>query len=327
MGNTNPKISVIIPVYNAEKYLRRCVDSILAQIFTDFELLLIDDGSKDKSGEICDEYAKKDNRVKVFHKENGGVSSARNLGLDNARGEWIGFIDSDDMVKPEYLDGLIRCQSRSSLVVGGYECFENSSKKFYITKQCDMDVEDAFNCIGSDSQSGTLLYPWGKLFKAAYIVENNIRFDTTMRLGEDFCFNLDFLSMIEQVSFVPSNNYLYRIGLCRNNRYLMDYDKFHKHVQSFLKCLEGLKEKKNISEKYVKYKILNMYFMYFFSCLKTCSKERMKTECGKFIENEGHAFLNFVIREKSVMHKFYFFSVFYIPFIGYYLLKIFGKSQ
>ena len=121
MGNTNPKISVIIPVYNAEKYLRRCVDSILAQIFTDFELLLIDDGSKDKSGVICDEYAKKDNRVKVFHKENGGVSSARNLGLDNARGEWIGFIDSDDMVKPEYLDGLIRYQSRSSLVVGGYE--------------------------------------------------------------------------------------------------------------------------------------------------------------------------------------------------------------
>lgn len=90
---SNPKISVIVPVYNAESTIRRCVDSILAQTFTDFECLLIDDGSKDRSGEICDEYAEKDSRVMAFHKENGGVSSARNLGLDNARGDgshlWI----------------------------------------------------------------------------------------------------------------------------------------------------------------------------------------------------------------------------------------------
>lgn len=84
-----PKISVIVPVYNADKYLHRCIDSILSQTFTDFELLLIDDGSKDKSGAICDEYAEKDFRVKVFHKENGGVSSARNAGLDNMRGGGI----------------------------------------------------------------------------------------------------------------------------------------------------------------------------------------------------------------------------------------------
>ena len=80
-------VSIIVPVYNTEKFLHRCIDSILAQTYTDFELLLIDDGSKDSSGAICDEYAAKDARVKVFHKENGGVSSARNLGLDNARGE------------------------------------------------------------------------------------------------------------------------------------------------------------------------------------------------------------------------------------------------
>ena len=95
---SNPKISVIIPVYNAESTLRRCVDSFLAQTFTDFECLLINDGSKDRSGEICDEYVARDSRVKVFHKENGGVSSARNVGLDNATGEWIAFVDSDDWV-------------------------------------------------------------------------------------------------------------------------------------------------------------------------------------------------------------------------------------
>ena len=98
-----PKISVIVPVYNAEKTLRRCVDSILAQTFEDFELILINDGSKDQSGDICDEYAAKDSRVKTIHKTNGGVSSARNAGLNIARGEYVSFADSDDFVSSEWL--------------------------------------------------------------------------------------------------------------------------------------------------------------------------------------------------------------------------------
>lgn len=86
-----PKVSIIVPVYKAEKYLNRCIDSIIAQTFTDWELLLIDDGSPDRSGDICDEYAKKDIRIRVFHKKNGGVSSARNLGLYNVQGEYVTF--------------------------------------------------------------------------------------------------------------------------------------------------------------------------------------------------------------------------------------------
>ena len=101
------KVSVIVPVYNTEKYLNKCIDSILAQTFTDFELLLIDDGSTDNSGFICDEYAEKDKRVKVFHKENGGVSRARNLGIDNAQGEYLSFIDSDDYIRPEMYSELV----------------------------------------------------------------------------------------------------------------------------------------------------------------------------------------------------------------------------
>ena len=103
-----PKISVIIPVYNAEKYLHRCIDSVLAQTYKDFELLLIDDGSKDSSGAICDEYAARDSRVKVFHKENGGVSSARNAGLAIASGDWIMHLDGDDWIAPDIQERLIR---------------------------------------------------------------------------------------------------------------------------------------------------------------------------------------------------------------------------
>ncbi len=104
---TPPKISVIVPVYKVEKYLPECIDSILAQTFTDFELILVDDGSPDNSGKICDDYAARDSRIRVFHKENGGVSSARNLGIKNAQSDYIAFLDSDDWWKPEFLEKML----------------------------------------------------------------------------------------------------------------------------------------------------------------------------------------------------------------------------
>ena len=104
----NPLITIIVPVYNSEKTLHRCVDSILDQTYQNFEILLINDGSKDHSGDICDEYAKSDTRVRVFHKENKGVSAARNTGLDNAKGAWVSFVDSDDWISSEYLNVLYK---------------------------------------------------------------------------------------------------------------------------------------------------------------------------------------------------------------------------
>ena len=100
----NHLISVIVPVYNAEKYISKCIDSILSQTFKDFELILINDGSTDNSDLICDKYASIDNRVKVFHKKNGGAGSARNLGIQKASGDWVMFVDSDDWIEPECLD-------------------------------------------------------------------------------------------------------------------------------------------------------------------------------------------------------------------------------
>lgn len=115
-----PKISVIVPVYNTEKYLCRCIDSILAQSFTDFELLLIDDGSKDSSGSICDDYVRKDNRVCTFHMENGGVSFARKIGVQNANGEFLIFVDSDDYVTNNALEILVSsCKERDEIIIAG----------------------------------------------------------------------------------------------------------------------------------------------------------------------------------------------------------------
>ena len=107
----SPLISIIIPVYNAERYLRQCLDSVVAQTYTNWECLLVDDGSKDGSGEICDEYAKKSSRFRVFHKENGGVSSARNTGIEESKGEWVYFCDADDYVYPKGIE-IIRAQGQ-----------------------------------------------------------------------------------------------------------------------------------------------------------------------------------------------------------------------
>lgn len=115
------KISVIIPFYNVEKFAKRCIESVLTQTFTDFELILVDDGSPDDCGKICDEFAKKDERVRVFHTENHGLSAARNLGLENATGEYINFIDGDDAVAPDYLEYLYKLinKNRADVAVCG----------------------------------------------------------------------------------------------------------------------------------------------------------------------------------------------------------------
>lgn len=110
-----PKISVIVPVYRVEDYLPKCLDSILNQTFRDLEVILVDDGSPDRCGEICDEYKERDSRVRVIHKENGGLSSARNAGLDVARGEYAAFVDSDDTVTPDCYEVLLRCAEKNGV--------------------------------------------------------------------------------------------------------------------------------------------------------------------------------------------------------------------
>ena len=116
-----PKVSVIVPVYKVEKYIGKCIESILSQTFKDFELILVDDGSPDSSGAICDQYAQKDSRIQVIHKTNGGVSSARNVGISKSNGEWLCFVDSDDTVDKDYIENFGLEQYKSELFIQGYK--------------------------------------------------------------------------------------------------------------------------------------------------------------------------------------------------------------
>lgn len=225
-----PKVSVIVPVFNAERYLQRCVDSILAQNFTVFELILIDDGSKDKSGKICDEYALKDPRVKVFHNQWGGVSRARNTGLDNAQGEWVTFIDSDDYISPDFLSSMLN--ENVDLVVGQSRHFDPGGKPYIVESlptQLLMEESQVRSFLSEHLVNLIMRTPWGKLFKRDKMV--GVRFDNSLRIGEDTVFVDKYLLGCKSISVVDAPVYYYFTGEKKNAKYSMSLEDGLYHIK------------------------------------------------------------------------------------------------
>lgn len=208
-----PGISVIIPVYKVQDWVGRAIESIQAQTFGDFELLLVDDGSPDESGAICDSYAARDERIKVIHKSNGGAASARNAAMAVAAGEYLFFMDADDWCEPEMLERMYeRAESGPfDLVVAGfYIDTYRSDDKFFREKKCLPSKtyasarefhEDAYRLFDRN-----LLYtPWNKLFRASYLFERDIEFPDVW--WDDLPFNLAVLRDIERVSLMEDAFY------------------------------------------------------------------------------------------------------------------------
>ena len=190
-----PKISVVVPVYNAREYLNRCVDSILAQSFTDFELLLIDDGSTDKSSVICDEYVARDSRVCVFHKDNGGASSARYMGLNNAKGNWITFVDSDDSIRHDTLEMLLNSLD------------ENIDAVIANTEQDKVISGEEWGKLLLNSKTRCEL--WGGLYKRSLFNKMLVHVPSTIVIGEDFLLNLQYAINSGNVRLLSDKIYNY----------------------------------------------------------------------------------------------------------------------
>lgn len=192
-----PKISIIVPIYNTKKDLPRSIESVLNQRYADFELILVDDGSTDGSGVICDAYAEKDDRLYVFHKANGGVSSARNLGLKFAKGEWICFLDSDDILFEDGLELLAAGISDSvDMVWGGYEIYNESSERTYaVTERVKYDLtnEEGIEMLFQPRHYRYLGFACTKLFRSTVITLSRICFDEDIYYNEDRLFCARFL--------------------------------------------------------------------------------------------------------------------------------------
>ena len=206
----HPKISVIIPVYNAEKYISRCVDSILSQTTDDFELLLIDDGSQDSSGNICDNYSLADKRIKTIHKSNGGVSSARQCGLDNSTGEYVIHIDSDDWIEPHMFQTLISFadKNQADIVIFDFYRVSKNSIDHIIQKPSSFDHISVLR----DIVSGRLYAScWNKLVRHSIINRYDVTFPEGVNLGEDKCFLAKLLINNISIAYLPSPLYYYDV--------------------------------------------------------------------------------------------------------------------
>ena len=259
----DPVVSIIVPIYNSEQYLPQCLDSILSQTYTDFELLLVDDGSKDQSGAICDEYAMKDPRVRVFHKENGGVSAARNLALQEARGKYICFCDSDDEMMDCYLQTLVSVEEKTDadMVVGSYRSYVVHTKRTHIIVLKDRTYEkDKFGIMLYDlRKKGSLGVPWNKLFKTNIIRDHHITFDITLDSYEDEVFNLEYLQYAGKVTStsVIVYNYILRSNMSLSQRFI----ELNKHLQiaSIIFHLDSRLVKDNKSLEWVKLNYMSHY--------------------------------------------------------------------
>lgn len=243
-------LSIIIPVYKAEQFLKECLDSVLSSTFTNFELILVDDGSPDLCGTICDDYASKDNRIKVVHVENGGVSRARNIGIEISTAPWITFIDADDFIEPAYIEQL-------------YEAVNSNTDIDFVQAGCQIyiggvvkGIEYKYNDV-VDTDMGYLFREFrglivSKMFKRELLNSNPkpIRFDERLRSQEDMIFTLDYVNRVSKYAFLDCYGYFYRVdntsSISHTLQVLTYSDKHHIFCHHY-SSVSGFIKKHNVS--------------------------------------------------------------------------------
>ncbi len=212
------KVSVIVPVYNAERFISSCIDSILNQTYSNLELILVIDGSPDNSAEICHEYGRRDSRIHVLEKENGGAGSARNAGISKAAGDYICFVDADDEIAPDMIEKMMGrvVETHADLCICGFEV-QGSGLILNDTKslrklQKAVSKEKLILSIIDTSQKRIFGYAWRCLYKRKVITANQIFFPETIKISEDYMFFLNFSFHADTICILPEELYYYKIN-------------------------------------------------------------------------------------------------------------------
>lgn len=274
------KVSVIVPVYNAEEYLEKCIESILSQTLRNIEIILINDGSKDSSGSICEKYKEIDERINVIHIENAGVSNARNIGIKNSTGEYIVFCDSDDYVNKKWCEKLYNSarMNPECMVVCGIN-IHNQRKKCNIIEKLIINSNENISYINKSDfyilfKNNIFNGPCNKIFQRDILIKNNIRYDVNLSLGEDMLFNLEYLNKIKDKIIVLNEclyNYILTDKESLDNKYYTNlFDIYDRLYSELYKSMKINKCDMNIYEKlYWK----NYFYMIEKSLLNTFSKK------------------------------------------------------
>ena len=208
-------ISVVVPVYNAENTIEQCVNSIMRQTYSNLEIILVNDGSKDKSIEFCRKLQKEDNRIIVINKENEGVSKTRNRGLDIAKGEYIVFVDSDDFIENNMIEIMYNNIQNYDMCTCNYYAIKNNKKIIKANIESYTIEDGKINEYIEKMQKEMLFYnPVNKIFKASIIKENNIRFEYNIHVGEDYLFNIEYIKYVKRAKYIsqPLYNYIIQRG-------------------------------------------------------------------------------------------------------------------
>ncbi len=312
-------VSIIVPVYNSEKWIERCVNSVLAQTYKDWQLILIDDGSEDNTPGILDDYKEKDHRIIVFHIKNGGVANARNVGLSATTGEYITFCDSDDYYEPDYLETLINLykESGAGLCVASYFIDKGRSVKTYKPTVVGFFKEEELSNMVQSFHSVYWKGLWNKLFLARIIKDNRIEFPA-FSIYEDCCFILDYISKIDSVCCIDKPIYHY-VQINTNSlskKYNKEALKFQK---VFTEKISFLADKYSCNDEEFKNKWKMFYYEILcgqvFSCLLSETKEEEKRKIFRLLRSDKGATL--------YAKKSQYFSYWVIGSLPYFINKIY----
>jgi glycosyltransferase involved in cell wall biosynthesis len=341
-----PMISIIVPVYNAEKHIERCISSLISQKYPNYEVILVNDGSTDNSGGICDDFQNENKNIKVIHTENGGVSKARNVGIENARGDYIQFVDSDDFISDDYTSRMVEIilDKNVDLVIGGINHVSFENNKINILREIKSKKEGLYtkenlSLIFNDLINVSYInYCYSKLISRKLLIDNNIKFDINISLGEDTLFVLDTIRASKNIYISNYADYFYIIHSNETLTYKYRPDKFE-ILNNLSQRIKDFCEKEDLYSDEIKVTLDQRYmemirfcldenFKYikrksFFNVLKNIRALLNNKDVINFIYNDTDIFnlypksLINAMRSKSALKYFY----------TYYLLIILRKLR
>lgn len=297
-------VSIVVPIYNVEQYLARCINSIINQTYRNLEIILVDDGSPDLSGKICDEFAEIDSRIKVIHKQNGGASSARNTGIDVSSGVYICFIDSDDYIKETYVEKLYDAITSTSSDIAVCNHYRQTKDNLYMKlPYSDMVKTDRdsdffyYLCIDFNA-----CVPWNKLFKASIIKDNSIRFLHGIFPGEDNIFCMEYASKAHCATYISDFLYFYvdsDTSICKKSEMISFYDNYKLQIPIYRNLMSYSPN--------INFKVCCKIRLFIISCclLYDNKKYNLKNDVSSYKKNIRQNLFTFIsYKFMSVKHKF-----------------------
>ena len=305
-------ITIIVPIYNASKYLRQCLETLHQQSYNKIEILLINDGSTDNSEIVCKEFVKKDSRFKYIFKHNGGVSSARNIGIEQAKGDYIIFVDSDDFCDSNMLDSVLSELTKNTLLCFGYfRAFKNKQEKEVLNESQQQNINKNMYkyIIDSESIGG---YLWNKVFDAHIIKNHNIKFDEKIHFMEDMLFVIEYTKYITKIKYIEKPLYFYRMRKSGASGNLFN--------SKNLSMLEALKI---LIEKFQENKEINILLKYNYLYNYYRLKYQNKNEKNNIIGNEKE-FIKELNKKKQL--KIFIVKQFHFIYFAIWKAKLIMKK-